>query len=65
MVSYTTNKTEQARRGQKEMHVPMEVDHVSGSKLERDWEHVDEVSKGIVEGLTNVKGKAELEARDT
>ena len=26
-VSYETNKTEQARGGQKEMHVPTEVDH--------------------------------------
>ena len=45
VVSYTTNKTEQTRGGQKEMHVPMEVDHVSGSQPEEeDWEDVDEVS---------------------
>ena len=28
VVSYPNNKTEQARVGQKEMHVPKEVDHV-------------------------------------
>ena len=32
LVSYTTNKTEQARGGQEEMHVSTEVDHVSGSE---------------------------------
>ena len=31
VVSYTTNNTEQARGGQKKMHVVVEVDHVSGS----------------------------------
>ena len=43
VVSYTTNKTEQARGGQKEMHVPVEVDHVSGSEPDEDLEDVDEV----------------------
>ena len=43
VVSYTTNKT---RGGQHEMHVPMEVFHVSGSELEEeDWEDVDEVRR--------------------
>ena len=43
MVSCTTNKTEQPRGGQKEMHVPV-VSHVSGSEpKEADWEDVDEV----------------------
>ena len=46
VVSYTTNKTEQAQGGQKEMYVSMEVDHVSGSEPEEeDWEDVDEVRR--------------------
>ena len=46
VVSYTTNKSEQARRGHKEMYVPMEVDHVSGGEPEEDgWEDVDEVRR--------------------
>ena len=48
VVSYPTNKTEQARGGQKEMHVPMEVDHVSGREPEEeDRKEVDGSSKGI------------------
>ena len=31
MVSYMPNKTEQTRGGQKEMYVPMEVDHYGGT----------------------------------
>ena len=47
VVSYTTNKTEQARGGQNEMQVPMEVDHVSGSDPEEeDVQDVDEVRWG-------------------
>ena len=47
VVSYTTNKTEQARGGQKEMHVPMQVDYVSGSEPEEeDVEDVDEIRTG-------------------
>ena len=47
VVSYTTNKTEQTRGGQKEMYVPMDVDHVSGSEPEEeDWKDVDEVRTG-------------------
>ena len=34
VVSHTTTKTQQGQGGQKEMHVPMEVDHISGSKSE-------------------------------
>ena len=46
VVACTTNKTEQARGGQKEMSVPMEVGHVSGSEPEEeDWADVDEVRK--------------------
>ena len=38
VVSYTTNKTKQARGGQQETKAPMEVDHVSGSEPEvEDW----------------------------
>ena len=41
MVSFTTNKTEQTRGGQKETQVPMEVDRVSGSEPEEeDWADV-------------------------
>ena len=36
VVACTTNKTEQARGGQKEMSVPMEVGHVSGSEPEEE-----------------------------
>ena len=44
VVSYTTNKAEQARGGQKETAVPMELDNVSGSELYDDvWDDVDEV----------------------
>ena len=40
----TTNKAEQARGGQRETVVPMELDHVSGGELyDEDWEDVDEV----------------------
>ena len=47
VVSYTTSKTEQARGGQKEKHVPMEVDLVSGSEPEgEDWEDVDKIRRG-------------------
>ena len=71
----TTN--EQARGGQKEIHVPMEVD-VSGSEPEEeDWGDVDEVRRGVIcykcgmtghfakdsaEGHSRVKGKVETEA---
>ena len=38
----STDKTEHARRGQKEVHLPMELDHVSGSEPEEeDWQDVD------------------------
>ena len=37
VVSYTTNKTELARGGQKETQVPMEVDHASGSEPEVEY----------------------------
>ena len=38
VVSYTTNKTKQARGGQQETQAPIEVDHVSGSEPEvEDW----------------------------
>ena len=44
MISYTTNKAEQARGGQRETTVPMELDHVSrGEMCDEDWEDVDEV----------------------
>ena len=46
VVSCTANETEQARGGQKEMYVPVEVDHVSGSEPEEDWGDVDEVRSG-------------------
>ena len=47
VVPYSTNKTEQARGGQKKLFVPMEVDHLSGSEpKEEDWEDVDEVRRG-------------------
>ena len=49
MVSYTTNKTEQTRGGQKELYVSMEVDHVSGSEpQEEDLEDVDELRRVTV-----------------
>ena len=52
VVSYTTNKIEQARGGQKEMYVPMEADHVSGSEPEEDaWEYVEEVRRGSIDML--------------
>ena len=35
VVSDTTNKTGQERGGQKVVHVPMEVDYVSGSRTRR------------------------------
>ena len=34
--SFTVNETWQARGGQKETQVPMEVDHVSGSETEEE-----------------------------
>ena len=37
VVSYTTNKTEQARGGQKEMHMPIEVHHGGGSEPEEEY----------------------------
>ena len=47
VVSYTTNKTEQSRGGQKDMYVPMGVGHVRGSEPQKeDWENVDEVRRG-------------------
>ena len=47
-VSNVTNKTEQARGGQKEMQVPMEMHHVRGSEPELpDGEDVDEVRRWI------------------
>ena len=47
VVSYTANKAEQHRGGQKETYVPMEVDRVVSSGCEdEDWEDVDEVPKG-------------------
>ena len=33
VISYTTNKAEQARGGQRETVIPMELDHVSGAEL--------------------------------
>ena len=46
VVSYTTNKTNPTRGGPKEMHVPMEVDHVSGSEPQvEDWEDVEEARR--------------------
>ena len=36
VVLYTTNKTKQIQGKQKEMHVPMEVEHVSGSEPEEE-----------------------------
>ena len=43
VISYTTNKAEQARGGQRETTVPMELDYVSGSELydEEEWDDVD------------------------
>ena len=47
VVSYTTNKTEQSRGGQKDMYVPMDVGHVRSSEPQKeDWENVDEVRRG-------------------
>ena len=46
VISYTTNKAEQARGGQKETTVPTELEYVSGSELyDEDWDHVDEVRR--------------------
>ena len=46
VVSCRTHKTEQARGGPEEMHVHMEVDHVSASEPEEeDLEDVDEVRR--------------------
>ena len=46
VISHTTNKAEQARGGQKETTVPMELEYVSGSELyDEDWDHVDEVRR--------------------
>ena len=51
VVSYTTNKTKQARGGQQETQAPMEVDHVSGSEPEvEDWCDVDEVKRDRYDG---------------
>ena len=69
-VSYMTNKSEQARGGQKEMHLSVEVGYVSGSEPEEeDWADVNDVrrgstcyicgwdtSRGIVEGKGRIKG---------
>ena len=71
VVPYTTNKTEQARGGQEEMYVPMEVDRASGNEAEDDCENVDNVrrrstcfqaggwdtSRGIVESQGKGKGR--------
>ena len=39
VISYTTNKAEQARGGQRETTVPMDLDHVSGGELyDKEWE---------------------------
>ena len=49
VVLCTTNRTEQTRGGQKDMYVPMEVDHVCGSEPEEeDWEDVDEIRRWSV-----------------
>ena len=49
VVSCTANKAEQARGGQKEMYVPMTVDHVSGGKFgDEDWGDVARVRRGTV-----------------
>ena len=49
VASYTTNKAEQTRGGWKELHFPMEVDHVSGSEPEEEgWDDVDEVRRGLI-----------------
>ena len=69
VVSYSTNRTEQTRGGQKEMYVPQEVYHVSGGEQEeKDWEDVDELRQGsvcynceIVEGKGMARGKAETD----
>ena len=46
VISYTTNKAEQARGGQKETTVPMELDHVIGGEMYgEDWEDVDDVRR--------------------
>ena len=47
VVSYTANKAEQPRGGQKETTVPMELDHVSGGEVdEEEWRDVNEVRRG-------------------
>ena len=47
VISYTTNKAEQAARGgQREATVLMELDHVNGGELyDEDWGNVDEVQR--------------------
>ena len=61
------------------LHVPMEVDHVSGSESEEeDWKKLDlrgsacynlredgDKSRGIEEGTARVNGQAVTGARDT
>ena len=71
VVSYPTHKTEHTRGGQKEMYVPMEMDHVSGSEREEeDWEDVDEVRRrsicyscGIMGHFARVERKARVNAK--
>ena len=74
VVSDTTNKTEQTRGGLKEMHVPMDVDHVSGSEPEvEDWENVmghfardcGRKGKGKETGGDGGKGYAKGEGKTT
>ena len=75
IISYTTNKAEQARGGQEETTVPMEPDDVSGSELHgEDWDNVDEVRRetrcyncgmlGHVAKDCRMKGKGKGKGRD-
>ena len=71
VISYTTNKAEQARGCQREATVPMELEYVIGSELyDEDWDHVDEVRrerrcyKTLRERLQNERqGQRERERR--